>query len=158
MLLVFMSVTISAYNQSSTTPVTICNLNLFDYQKDERTRMYCVNQNEVQKISYWCKLGSLPLVEKPIASSSHPTFGSLGMDFVTSDSSTISCQMIIYYDFNPRRSHYNGEPHYNVENRICINDSCWIEKPKEHHCIRSCDYLKVEFSGYASTLFKPPFK
>lgn len=63
-------------------------------------------------------LSNYPYEEVNVARCSHPCEGSIGVYIDTTDGQRYLSEDIFYYDFNLKKNHYEGLPHWNHERRL----------------------------------------
>jgi hypothetical protein len=107
-----------------------------------------IKEEEIIKVEPFFSVPGTLYTEPGVASDSHPTGGSVGV-WIYTETSRVSIQDIIYYDFNPYKTHYYGMPHWNHERRfIRANGYCErISEGIEEHVIEDSETMKVSFDG-----------
>ncbi len=107
-----------------------------------------ITEDEIERIEPFFEVPGTLYTEPGVASYTHPTGGSVGAWIYTQES-RVSIQDIIYYDFNPYHTHYNGLPHWNHERRfIDVNGhEERITEGIENHIIDDSETMNVSFDG-----------
>lgn len=83
--------------------------------------------------------------EAGIARIAHPCAGSACVSFQDQYGYSYSVDCIAYHDSNPNRSHFNGEPHWNIETRFMKGGVPFGEVSKIHpHTIKDSPVLEIE--------------
>ena len=74
---------------------------------------------DIQKVELdYFVISNYPYEEKNVAYCSHPCEGSIGFNIYTNDGNRYLTEEIFFYDYNLKRNHCNGLPHWNHEARI----------------------------------------
>jgi hypothetical protein len=115
-----------------------------------------IKREDIIRIEPFFEVPGVLYTEPGVASETHPTGGSIGVWIYTKDSNRTSIQDIIYYDFNVRKTHYNGLPHWNHERRF-INKEGKEKRLKndiEWHIIKDSDWISIVFNDQKKTITK----
>ncbi len=105
-----------------------------------------VREEEIVKVEPFFDVPGTLYSEPGVASDKHPTGGSVGA-WIYTELSRVSIQDIIYYDFNPYKTHYCGLPHWNHERRFieAKGHEERITEGIENHIIDDSETMKVSF-------------
>lgn len=131
-------------------PVTVEGSKNFQAQwnllSSENLARVGIKESDIVKVEPFFSVPGTLYTEPNIASETHPAGGSIGV-WIYTEKSRVSIQDIIYYDFNPYKTHYFGLPHWNHERRyIDATGYQWrITEGIENHIIDDCERLNLSF-------------
>jgi hypothetical protein len=134
------------------TPVKIETENGFQATWDliarENLARVGIREEEIVKVEPFFAVPGTLYTEPGVASEKHPTGGSVGV-WIYTETSRVSIQDIIYYDFNRYQTHYGGLPHWNHERRFIKANGLEerISEGIENHIIDDSETMKVSFYG-----------
>lgn len=106
------------------------------FSKRENLRLADITQDDIKEVKpAFFKIEDSFYTELGVAKPDHPTPGSLGWDCILNNGEKCSFQIISYYDFNLKKDHCNGLPHWNVGGRI-------IDRHGKVHLVRELKGIK----------------
>ncbi|MCD6504233.1 hypothetical protein J7K52_02515 [Candidatus Bathyarchaeota archaeon] len=99
-----------------------------------------IRQTDIEKIEpAYFAISNSPYEEENVARCTHPCEGSIGFYVYTNDGNKYLTEEIFYYDYNLKKSHYNGLPHWNHEVRL----NGHLLKDVPYHQIPDAPYIKL---------------
>jgi hypothetical protein len=114
-----------------------------------------IKQEDIEKVETFFEVPGILYSEPEVASETHPTGGSIGVWVYTKQGSIASIQDIIYYDFNPGKTHFSGQPHWNHERRFIDKEGkTQTKKDIEYHVIEDSEWIEVYFGEQRKTINK----
>jgi hypothetical protein len=104
-------------------------------------------------------MSNYPYEEVNVARCSHPCEGSIGF-FINTKDSRYLVEDIFYYDYNLKKNHYNGLPHWNHERRLSDGTQTWYQDTDyvEDHGIPDSPSIIWQITDKGSTVNEKEIK
>lgn len=127
----------------------------WDLLTEENLKKVGIKPEDIKNIDPFFHVPGKLYTEPGVAKETHPCSGSIGVWIYTYDGHKASIQDIIYYDFNPHKTHYGGLPHWNHERRL-ITKKGEIKRLRkiESHIIKDSEKITIYFNGKKKTVIK----
>jgi hypothetical protein len=127
----------------------------YDLLEDKILARFQKKREDVKSVTWSDNIGGSLYTELGVASPYHPLIGSGSASIEFRDGTYTRICDVFYQDFNQKRTHYDGLPHWNHERRFEMPSRVeWDKNPGETHGIDKSLWIEVYVSNTCGNQFK----